>query len=112
MLTSPHCRFGEVSQSYLRCCLRGCSPHLVPNKTELATLKLYIFFSQQLLRPRRDPDYTLRGTGALVPAAAPCAHSWGVQTNLGKSLLVLESPVLVEILSFTWQWRRLPAPSQ
>ena len=25
---------------------------------------------------------TPRGTGALVPAAAPCAHSWGVQTNL------------------------------
>ena len=102
MLTSPHCRFGEVSQSYLRCCLRGCSPHLVPNKTELATLKLYIFFSQQLLRPRRDPDYALRGTGALVPAAAPCTHQspQGVQTNLGKSFLVLESPVLVEILGF------------
>ena len=49
----------------------------------------------------------------LVPAAAPCAHPppRGVQTNLGKSLLVLESPVLVEILSFIWWWSRLPAPS-
>ena len=55
---------------------------------------------------------TLRGTGDLVPAVAPCAHSppWWVQTNLGKSLLVLKSPILVEILSFIWRWSRLLAP--
>ena len=47
-------------------------------------------------------DWTPQGTGALVPAAALCAHlpPQGVQTNLGKSLLVLKSPILVEILSF------------
>ena len=28
-----------------------------------------------------------------------------------KSLLVLESPVLFEILSFIWRWRQLPVPS-
>ena len=58
-------------------------------------------------------DWTPRGTGAVVPAAAPCAHPppQGVQTDLGKSLLVLETPILVEILSFIWRWRRLPAPS-
>ena len=43
-------------------------------------------------------DWTPRGTGALVPEAAPCTHQPppAVQMNLGKSLLVLESPVLVE----------------
>ena len=43
-------------------------------------------------------DWTPGGTGALVPEAAPCTHQppRAVQTNLGKSLLVLESPVLVE----------------
>ena len=29
----PYCHFGAVSQSYLRCCLQGCSPHFAPNKT-------------------------------------------------------------------------------
>ena len=50
----------------------------------------------------------------LVPAAAPCARlpSQGVQANLGKALPGLGSPVLVEILSFIWQWSRLSAPSQ
>ena len=33
ILTFPHCRFGAVSQSYLRCCLLGFSLHFVPNKT-------------------------------------------------------------------------------
>ena len=49
----------------------------------------------------------------LVPAVAPCAHPppLGVQANLGKSLLVLQSPMLVEILSFIWLWSRLPARS-
>ena len=34
------CLFGAISQSYLRCCLLGCSPHFAPNKTQLAALKL------------------------------------------------------------------------
>ena len=33
ILTFPHCCFGAVSQSYLRCHLLGCSPHFAPNKT-------------------------------------------------------------------------------
>ena len=45
----------------------------------------------------KDPEWTSflhwtpRGTGALVPAVAACAHlpPQGVHTNLGKSLLVL-----------------------
>ena len=44
MLTFPHCHFGAVSQSYLRSCLLGCSPHFSPNKTKLATLMLCFFF--------------------------------------------------------------------
>ena len=40
----PSYLFGAVSQSYLRCCLPGYSPHFVPNKTYLATFTLYIFF--------------------------------------------------------------------
>ena len=48
ILAFPHCRFGAVSQSYLRCCLPGCSPHFAPNKTSLTTLKLCIFFSPHL----------------------------------------------------------------
>ena len=59
------------------------------------------------------PSFDWTPWGALVPVAAPCTHlpPRGVQTNLGKSLLVLESPILVEILSLIWQWSRLPAPS-
>ena len=47
-------------------------------------------------------DWTPWGTGALLPAVAPCTHllPQGMQTILGKSLLVLESPVLVEILFY------------
>ena len=30
IVTSPHCHFIAVSQSYLRCCLSGCSPHFAP----------------------------------------------------------------------------------
>ena len=33
VLNFPHCRFGAISQSYMRCCLPSCSPHLAPNKT-------------------------------------------------------------------------------
>ena len=33
ILTFPPCLFGAVSQSYLKCCLLGCSPHFTPNKT-------------------------------------------------------------------------------
>ena len=56
---SSHCFFGAVSQSYLRCCLPVCSPHFVPKKTYLATVKLYIFFSWQLwwLTKRSRLDY-------------------------------------------------------
>ena len=56
-------------------------------------------------------DWTPQGTRAVVPAMAPCTHldPQGVQMNLGKSLLVLESPMLVEILSFIWWWSRLPS---
>ena len=32
ILNFPHCRFGAVSQSYLRCCLPGCSPHFAPKE--------------------------------------------------------------------------------
>ena len=32
-LTFPHFHFGTVSQSYLRSCRMGCSPHFVPDKT-------------------------------------------------------------------------------
>ena len=34
ILTFPHCRFGAVSQSYVRCCLPGSSPHFAPNKVQ------------------------------------------------------------------------------
>ena len=58
--------------------------------------------------------WTLQGIGALVPAAATCAHlpPRRAQTNLGNILLVLGSPMLVEILNFIWWWSRLPASSR
>ena len=61
------------------------------------------------LLPRLDPEEP-----ELRSQQGPCARlpPQGVQTDLGKPLLVLESPVLVEILSFIWRWSRLPAPSQ
>ena len=44
ILTFPHCPFGAVSESYLRCCLLGCSPHFAPNKISLTTLTSWFFF--------------------------------------------------------------------
>ena len=49
ILTSPHCCFGTVSQSNLRCCLLGCSPQI----KQLTTPKLYISFSRQDVEPDR-----------------------------------------------------------
>ena len=46
---------GAVSHSYLRCCLLDCSPYFAPNKTWLTTLKLCIFFGQQLPWPTKWP---------------------------------------------------------
>ena len=40
---SPHCLFGTISQSYLRCCFPGCRPHFGPNKLYLVTFKFCIF---------------------------------------------------------------------
>lgn len=42
-LTFSECLFGAISQSDLRGCLPGRSPHFAPNKTSLTTLKLCIF---------------------------------------------------------------------
>ena len=33
ILTFPHCLFGAVFQSYLKCCLLGYNPPFAPNKT-------------------------------------------------------------------------------
>ena len=44
---------------------------------------------------------TSRSTGTSTPR--------GVQTNLGMFLLVLESPILVKILSFIWSKMRTAA---
>ena len=35
--------FGAVSQSYLRCCLPGCSPHFAPNKTTHNSQVVHLF---------------------------------------------------------------------
>ena len=50
----------------------------------------------------------------MVPTNGPLVlmSPLGIQINLGKSLLVLKSPILVDILSFMWWWSRLPVPSQ
>ena len=42
---------------------------------------------------------TLQETRAIVPAKAPCAHllPWEFQMDLSKSLLVLGSPILVDV---------------
>ena len=119
ILSFPHCHFGAVSQSYLRCCLPGRSLHFAPNKT-CSSQVVYLFLLVDSYGDHEGTqsglpffDWTPRGTRALVPAVAPCAHPhpWGVLTNLSKSLLVFESHILVEILSFIWRWSRLPATS-
>ena len=92
---SPHCCFGAVSRSYLRCCLPGWGPHLPQIKLNL---QLYLFsvdsYGDHEGTQSGLPSFhwTPRGTRALVPAVAPCTHlpPWGVQMNLGKSVLVLE----------------------
>ena len=45
-------RFGTVSQSYLRCCLPGFSPHTGPNKTSLTTLILFVSCKSACLQSR------------------------------------------------------------
>ena len=49
MLTSPYSLFGAVSQSYLKCCLPGCSPHFAPNKTYCNSHVVHLFSRQFLL---------------------------------------------------------------
>ena len=46
ILSFPHCRFGAVSQSFLRCCLPGCSPHFAPNITYSQLSSGISFFSR------------------------------------------------------------------
>ena len=50
----------------------------------------------------------------MVPTNGPLVlmSPLGIQINLGKSLLVLKSPILVDILSFMWWWSRFPVLSQ
>ena len=44
ILNFPPCLFGGVSQSYLRCCLPGCSPHFAPNKNVTPNSHIAHFF--------------------------------------------------------------------
>ena len=44
ILSFPPCLFGGVSQSYLRCCLPGCSPHFAPNKNVTHNSHIVHFF--------------------------------------------------------------------
>ena len=82
MLTFPHCLFGILPQSWLRCCsLPGCSSHSAPNKT---TLTLCIFlvdnmFSKILFL------FFLEGSCALDPTKAFCPRS--IWDNLSFTLI-------------------------
>ena len=51
-LTFPLFHFGTVFQSYLKCCLLGCSPHFAPNKTLVTSLQLCNFFLPVDIRER------------------------------------------------------------
>ena len=44
--------FSDQFQSYLRCCLRGCSPQYAPSKTTLSSHCAFFFFSQCWRGPR------------------------------------------------------------
>ena len=49
ILNFPHCHFGAVSQSYLKCYLPSCSPHLTPNKklnSQPSSCTSFFFFSR------------------------------------------------------------------
>ena len=58
--------------------------------------------------------WTPWGIRALVPAAASCTHLMpqGVQKNLGKTRLVLVSPMLVDNPEFYLVVDQVPVPSQ
>ena len=82
-------------------------------------LSRYAFFkSQQLwqlmkcLRVDFPPSPTLRNRSVGTSSSPLCPSAFSGSADESGSLLVLGSPVLVEILSFIWQWSRLPAPSQ
>ena len=47
ILTFPHYLFRTISQSYLQCCLLGCSPRLASNKS-LAKLIQYFRFKNKI----------------------------------------------------------------
>ena len=47
ILTFPHYLFRTISQSYLQCCLLGCSPRLASNKS-LAKLVQYFRFKNKI----------------------------------------------------------------
>ena len=49
ILNFPNCHFGAVSQSYLKCYLPSCSPHLTPNKklnSQPSSCTFFFFFSR------------------------------------------------------------------
>ena len=41
----PHCLLGAVSQSWVRCCLLGYSPHFTPNKSDVKLSRCAFFKS-------------------------------------------------------------------
>jgi len=49
-LSTPHLS-EAVSQSYLRCCLPGCSPHFATNNSQLSHCAFFFFFKVDTRKP-------------------------------------------------------------
>lgn len=104
----PHYVLRTVPWSYLIGCLLGLSPQWVHWINHFSTFRLCNFFQLTVSATSEGTQSRLvssaltpQGSGALVPTMASWAHlpPQRVQMNLGKSLLVLGSPIIG-----WWSW--------
>ena len=91
----PPCLFGAVSQSYLRCCLLGCSPPFAQNIATLSSHVAHFCFRsawQKHLHPTHPETKRLSKTGTRAPRPRPALPPSTDQAQEGLTGRVSSSP--------------------
>ena len=89
------CLFGAVSQSYLRCCLLGCSPPFAQNTTTLSSHVVHFCFRsawQKHLHPTHPETKRLSKTRTRTPRPRPALPLSTDQAQEGLTGLTSSSP--------------------